>query len=190
MKWENGGRMRWTQFSRRLSRFSWGGLFSIVLLWGLFLLSFPASAQNSKPLVQPPLPISLSETTQMRLDLSTLIAQRNYWKDRSDSYEKSATALSAKLVSLEQSLQDSPDPSLMQAEIASLRTQLAEALSSSKESKATLVLLDQKIADLAGKVDKAGVQAKALEQQLVFWKITTAAGVLGTIAAVIWALVK
>ena len=188
--WASGGRISLRWFLRLFSRRWWGGLLSTSLLLVLFLVSFPASAQNSKPLVQPPLPISLSETTQMRLDLSTLIAQRNYWKDRSDSYEQAATALSSKLASLEQLLQDSPDPSLMQAEIASLRTQLAAALASSAASKTILVSLDQKITDLSDRVNKAVAQAKALEQQLVLWKITTGVGVAGAIAALIYAALK
>jgi chromosome segregation ATPase len=126
----------------------------------------------------------------MRLDLSTLIAQHNYWKDRSDSFEQAATSLSARLASLEQSLKDSPDPQVLLAEIADLRKQLADALRSSAESKTTLALLDQKIAALAEGLSAAQTRAKALERENGWLKVGLVVTVVTAVGIGIYAAVK
>jgi chromosome segregation ATPase len=155
----------------------------------LSLLTLPLSAQNS-PAPAVPSPISQSEATQTRFDLSTLIAQRNYWKDRSDSFEQAGTKLSARLAILEQLLKDSPDPSLMQAEIADLRTQLADALSSLAGSKVILDSLDQRIAAAADKIAAAEARAKSLERENVILKVVTIVTAALAMAAGIYAAVK
>jgi chromosome segregation ATPase len=152
-------------------------------------MSLPAFGQSSPAPVAPSV-ISQSEATQMRLDLSTLIAQRNYWKDRSDSYEQAATTLSDKLARLEQSLKDSPDPQVLLAEITDLRKQLADALRSSAESKATLVSLDLKIASLVVDLSAAEGRAKALERENGWLKIGIVAALAVAAGAGIYAAVK
>jgi chromosome segregation ATPase len=134
--------------------------------------------------------ISQSETTQMRLDLSTLIAQRNYWKDRSDNFEGAAKQIGERLQVLEQSLKDSPDPQVLLAEIADLRKQLADALSSSAESKTTLALLDQKIAGLAEGLSAAQTRAKALERENGWLKVGLVVTVVTAVGIGIYAAVK
>jgi chromosome segregation ATPase len=126
----------------------------------------------------------------MRLDLSTLIVQRNYWKDRSDSFEQTAKQIAERLASLEQSLKDSPDPQTLLAEITDLRKQLADALSSLAESKRTLASLDGQIADAADKVAAAEKKAKALERENGWLKVGIVVAVVVAVGAGVYAAVK
>ena len=152
-------------------------------------MSLPVFGQNSTAPASPS-PISISETTQTRLDLSTLIAQRNYWKDRSDNFEQAAKQIAERLASLEQSLKDSPDPQVLLAEIADLRKQLADALSSLAESKATLASLDQKIAGLVDKVTASETRARALERENGWLKVGIVAALVLAAGAGVYAAVK
>jgi hypothetical protein len=63
-----------------------------------------------------------------------------------------------------------------------------------QDSQTTIAGLQASLAsaepDLQAKLKVAQDQAKALEQQLVLWKITTGVGVAGAIAALIYAALK
>jgi septal ring factor EnvC (AmiA/AmiB activator) len=187
--WGKSSHMASRSWWARFLRFSSRGLSCIVLLSVLCLTSWPTFGESSPPPAAPS-PISISETTQMRLDLSTLIAQRNYWKDRSDNFEQAAKQIGERLRALEQSLQDSPDPQTLLAEIADLRKQLADALSSLAESKASLASLDGQIAGAADKVTIAEKKAQALERENGWLKVGIVVAVVVAAGAATYAAVK
>jgi hypothetical protein len=132
----------------------------LIALTLLSLLTWRSYAQTIQISQNSPPPTE-SSVIQQRLDLGLLIAQRNYWKDRSDSFEQAAKQIEKRLQDLEQSLKDSPDPQILQEEIASLRQQLSEARDSLKASHGTSDTLDQKIKDQQGVIDKAEADHKA-----------------------------
>ena len=137
--------------------------FVAIALAIMFLLSTGTStlcAQESSP-TPPTQPPSSADIAQMKLDLALLIAQRNYWKDRSDSFEQTVTQLSSKLAILEQSLQTSQDPQALLVEIKSLRQQLKEAQDSLTASQGILASKAKAEADQQALLDKTDKDHKA-----------------------------
>jgi len=152
--------------------------FALTVLILLSLPTWQSSAQTTPTLPSSPPPTE-SSVIQQRLDLALLIAQRNYWKDRSDNFEQAAKQIEKRLQDLEQSSKDSPDPQTLQAEIASLRQQLSEARDSLKASHDTSDTLDQKIKAQQGVIDKAETDHKTeMDAQRVRVRIWRAAALV------------
>jgi len=179
----------------------WPALLPALSLW-LLLCGSPLRAEEmGSPPTSPqygqtsPAPASLSpitsaEIARMRLDLSLLIGQRDYWKDRSERFERAVTQLSEKLANIERSLKDSPDPLVMQEEIRSLREQLSAALASSIESRSSLELADRQVAEAEANLKTAEKKAARLERQVLGWRVAAIAAGAAALGAAIWAAVK
>jgi chromosome segregation ATPase len=186
MTWVNGSAMR--------------RVFSVALL-ALFLscfLSSPAQAQSS---IQ----------TSLKLDPITMQAQP-LWL----TLESLVATLPQELDSFMANLQSQTD--LLQANMINLQetnsqlqinnlssTQANEQLQASLQASQVLVETSgQKLAQLQTDLDtsrlsislveadlaKAQGDAKAIAGWNTFWKVTTGLGILGTVAAVVWALAK
>jgi hypothetical protein len=179
----------------------WLALLSALSLWLLLSGSLlhaeetgspPSSAryEQTSPAPASPSPITSAEIARMRLDLSLLIGQRDYWKDRSERFERAVTQRSEKLANIERSLKDSPDPLAMEEEIQSLREQLSAALASSIESRSSLELADRKVAEAEARIHRAEQEAASLERQVKGWRAAAIAAGLAALGATIWAVAK
>jgi len=159
-----------------------------VIAW----LCLPTSSLSAQTSTAPdsPSPITSAETAKQRLDLSLLIEQRNYWKDRSERFERAVTQLSEKLASTEQLLKDSPDPRALLEEILSLRQQLRDAMASLDESRASLASADQQVAEAEERIRLAEQKAKRLERSRNGWRAGAIAAIAAAVAAGIWAAMK
>jgi regulator of replication initiation timing len=160
--------------------------FSVALL-ALCLSCFsfsPAQAQSSPPILPG------SETLWQSLNELALTLPSSY-----DSFMASLTEQINSLQASNQNLQDSNGN--LQTTNSSLTLRNADLTNSLTISQQAVVtsenkssLLQTALDDSMRSITRAESDAKALKGWNTFWKVTTGIGVLGTVAAVVWALLK
>jgi regulator of replication initiation timing len=161
-------------------------VFSVALLalcLSCFLFS-PAQAQSSPPILPG------SETLWQSLNQIALTLPNSY-----DSFMNSLTGQINSLQTSNQDLQASnaqltDSNSSLTLRNADLTNSLTISLQAAETSESKSTLLQKALDASSLSITQLESDAKALKGWNTFWKVTTGVGILGTVAAVVWALVK